>query len=220
MKEKSRFAFGDNWLRFPDDIDEDRISAVQEQLAGMLGRADLHSLTVLDIGSGSGLMSLAARRMGARVCSLDYDPKSVSCTRILRERFCSDDTYWDVEEGSILDASYVSRLGTFDIVCSWGVLHHTGDMPTALDNATTVVKPGGKLFVAIYNDQGGASRRWAAVKRLYVGSPKVLGFVILCLAAIQLWSKTIVIDTLRHASPLKRLRARERGMSLLRDLID
>jgi hypothetical protein len=57
------------------------------------------------------------------------------------------------------------------VVYSWGVLHHTGDMWTALGNIVPNLKAGGKLVVSIYNDQGGASRRWAALKRSFNKAP-------------------------------------------------
>ena len=94
----------------------------------MLSVNALEGKSFLDIGSGSGLFSLAARRLGARVHSFDYDPQSVACTRELKRRFYSDDAEWVIEEGSALDTAYLSGLGQFDVVYSWGVLHHTGDM--------------------------------------------------------------------------------------------
>src|SRR5262245_27430993 len=94
----------------------------------MLEIDSLAGLSFLDIGSGSGLFSLAARRLGARVHSFDYDPQSVACAAELRRRYFPGDPQWVVEEGSALDADYLTRLGKFDIVYSWGVLHHTGRM--------------------------------------------------------------------------------------------
>ena len=69
--------------------------------------------------------------------------------------------------GSALDATYLAGLGGFELVYSWGVLHHTGAMWQALENAAIPVVDGGRLFVAIYNDQGWISGYWRAVKRLY-----------------------------------------------------
>lgn len=82
----------------------------------------------LDVGSGSGLFSLAARRLGAQVYSFDYEPRSVACTNELERRYFPDDDRWIVTEGSVLDQASLDRLGSFDIVYSWGVLHHTGAM--------------------------------------------------------------------------------------------
>ncbi len=98
----------------------------------------------LDAGSGSGLFSLAAYRMGAEVMSFDADPDSVACTNRLRNRF-EDPPTWFVREGSLLDKAFLSTLQPADVVYCWGVAHHTGDMWKAIDNLTQLVAPGGLL---------------------------------------------------------------------------
>lgn len=168
-----RFAFGSNWARFLSVLDEDRIRAAERGLQQMLQCQRLDGLRFLDIGSGSGLSSLAARRLGARVHSFDYDPDSVACTRELRRRYHAGDPDWVVEHGSALDADYLRSLGAFDIVYSWGVLHHTGRMWDALENAAIPVAPEGRLFIAIYNDTGTQARRWRWIKKAYNGLPRL-----------------------------------------------
>src|SRR5207302_10440486 len=127
-----RFEFGKNWGRFLEVLDDERIGEAEESLKKMLEVEGLAGKSFLDIGSGSGLFSLAARRLGARVHSFDYDPQSVACAAELRRRYFPNDEDWVVEPGSALDEAYLNRLGTFDIVYSWGVLHHTGAMWQAL----------------------------------------------------------------------------------------
>ncbi|HJY29983.1 MAG TPA: methyltransferase domain-containing protein, partial [Pyrinomonadaceae bacterium] len=162
-----RFEFGENWSRFLEVLDDDRIRQAEDSLRKMLDTESLARQSFLDIGSGSGLFSLAARRLGASVYSVDFDPQSVACARELRRRYFPDDTSWKIEEGSALDADYLKSLGLFDVVYSWGVLHHTGDMWRALENAQLPVKHGGKLFIAIYNDTGTQTRRWKWIKKTY-----------------------------------------------------
>src|SRR5438876_9016826 len=137
-----RFEFGKNWSRFLILLDEPRIVRAEQSLKQMLEIENLEGRSFLDIGSGSGLFSLAARRLGARVHSFDYDPHSVACTKELRRRYFNNDPDWRIEEGSALDADYIKSVGPFDVVYSWGVLHHTGAMWTALDNAQLPVAAG------------------------------------------------------------------------------
>lgn len=163
-----RFAFGENWLRFLDSVDEGRIESSMSAIAEMEEVDDLLGRSFLDVGCGSGLSSLAARRLGASVHSFDYDAASVAAAEEMRRRYAPDDLEWTIEQGSILDREYVSSLGRYDVVYSWGVLHHTGDLDTALDHVVGLVAPDGLLHLAIYNDQGRMSEKWRAIKRRYV----------------------------------------------------
>ncbi len=95
-----RFEFGKNWNSFLSVLNEERISQAQASLREMLGCEGLQGKTCLDIGSGSGLFSLAARRLGATVCSVDYDPQSVACTEEMCFRYFPEDPGWSVEQGS------------------------------------------------------------------------------------------------------------------------
>lgn len=146
IEQKQRFKFGDNWQRFLTVLDEDRIIIAEKSLQKMLGVENLQGKTFLDAGSGSGLFSLVARRLGAMVHSFDYDPQSVACTAELKRRYFTDDPQWVVEEGSVLDEEYLGQLGQFDVVYSWGVLHHTGAMWQALENVAPMVDGGGAAF--------------------------------------------------------------------------
>lgn len=216
-----RFEFGKNWARFLNTLGEDRIRQAETSLQTMLGAGRLNGCSFLDLGCGSGLFSLAARRLGARVHSIDYDPQSVACAGELRRRYFPAGTDWQIEEGSALDRSYLESLGPFDVVYSWGVLHHTGAMWTALENAAIPVARGGRLFISIYNDQGPASRRWLAVKRLYNHLPAGLRFLLLLAVTVRLWWRRWVKDLLR-LRPFESWRRAgwERGMSAWYDAVD
>lgn len=138
-----RFAFGANWTRFLGTLNEARIAKAEQSLREMLGMDRLDGLRFLDAGSGSGLFSLAARRLGAKVHSFDFDPQSVACAQELKLRYFPDDAQWQIEQGSVLDDGYLGQMGQFDIVYSWGVLHHTGAMWQALENVVPLVAGGG-----------------------------------------------------------------------------
>src|SRR5262249_27988004 len=163
-----RFEFGRNWQRFLQCLDEERIAEAEKSLRTMLKVHSLDGKSFLDIGCGSGLFSLAAMRLGAaKVHSFDYDPRSVACAELLRQRKYLGTNKWTIEAGNVLDANYLSRLGEYDVVYSWGVLHHTGDMWRALGNVIPLVAKGGRLFIALYNDQGFRSTFWKKVKLIY-----------------------------------------------------
>jgi 2-polyprenyl-3-methyl-5-hydroxy-6-metoxy-1,4-benzoquinol methylase len=165
-RENLRFAFGKNWTSFAAGLDELRIAEAERSLRGLLGRERLDGIRFLDIGSGSGLSSLAARRLGATVRSFDYDRQSVECTNAVRDRFFPGDANWQVERGSILDRQYLTQLPRFDVVYSWGVLHHTGAMLEAIGNGAQLVTSGGIFVLALYRKTP-LCRFWAAEKRWY-----------------------------------------------------
>lgn len=220
VRQGQRFEFGKNWQQFLRELTEERIQAAAASLKSNLEVETFRGLTFLDVGCGSGLFSLAAHRLGALVHSLDYDPHSVACALELRRRYGSEDLPWTIEQGSALDPEYLGALGTFDVVYSWGVLHHTGSMWAALENMVPLVAPRGKLYIAIYNDQGTASRRWLAAKKLYNGK-RWLRPVLSGLCLVHVWWRPLVKDVLQgRPGHSWRDYRRRRGMSPWRDVVD
>ena len=108
----TKFAFGDNWLDFAKALTGAQVVASERCLERLLGTRNLSGLSFLDIGSGSGLSSLAARRLGAHVTSFDYDPQAVVCTRQLRDRFRPNDDEWSILQGSVLDEDFFDTLSS------------------------------------------------------------------------------------------------------------
>jgi SAM-dependent methyltransferase len=117
------------------------------------------------------------------------------------------------------------ELGTFDVVYSWGVLHHTGEMMRALELAQQRVAPGGLLAIAIYNDAGGRSVRWRWIKRCYLAVPAALRpvFAAIAIAPSEL---RMACSAVLRGQPLEYVRLwtryaeQKRGMSRWRDIVD
>lgn len=217
-----RFAFGSNWRAFIELVDERRIAAAADSLSGSLGTTDLTGRTFLDVGCGSGLFSLAAHRLGARVRSFDFDAESVAATVELRDRFAPGGD-WTVTQGSILDERFVESLGRSDVVYSWGVLHHTGDLWRAMELVHGLVAPNGLLYISVYNDQGFESRAWRRVKRRYNRSGPLVRRALLLGSAMYIGRRSVPRRLLEiagrdHVVPPRAPRAR--GMSARHDLID
>ena len=224
MTEERRFAFGKNWQAFLAALDEDRVNQAVRSLQGMLGLKSLAGKKFLDLGCGSGLFSLAAHRLGAEVVSLDFDADSVACTEELRQRFGDAALAWDVMQGSVLDGELMRSLGRADVVYSWGVLHHTGEMDRAIRLSCERVNPGGLFFIAIYNDQGGASRRWLKIKRAYNRIPSWLRPLWVVMVAGCYETKFALARLARLQNPLPfqewRAKRKDRGMSPWHDWVD
>jgi 2-polyprenyl-6-hydroxyphenyl methylase/3-demethylubiquinone-9 3-methyltransferase len=165
LDQESHFAFGKNWQDFAAKIDESRIEQAISDLSRLSGRNRLDGLRFLDIGCGSGLHALAAHRLGAsEVVGVDIDPDSVSASLATFARFAPTANA-RFETISVFDMT-PDHFGGFEIVYSWGVLHHTGDMDRALRTAAALVVPGGLFLVALY----GKTRLcgvWCRIKRWY-----------------------------------------------------
>jgi 2-polyprenyl-3-methyl-5-hydroxy-6-metoxy-1,4-benzoquinol methylase len=218
---KGSFEFGRNWQRYIENyFDAERVDIAERSLHDLIGE-DLAGKVFLDIGAGSGLFSLCAHMAGsASVVSVDVDLDSVDACRTLR-RAVGDPDNWEILHGSILDPEFVARLGAADIVYSWGVLHHTGDMYTALRRAATLVKPSGVLCIAIYNRVTRrflTSERWQKIKCLYNISPLPIRRAMEA-AYLAAWVARHVYrlrNPVRAGAEYKR----SRGMALRTDVID
>ncbi len=217
-----RFPFGKNWKSFLGRLDDDRVGEACRSLTELLRADTLQGRKFLDVGSGSGLFSLAAMRLGAdEVCSFDFDPASVECARELKRRYYPEDVRWRIIEGSVLDRMFLESLGRYDVVYSWGVLHHTGDMWRAIDNTLSLVNPEGVLAIAIYNDQGWRSKVWRGVKKVYCRIPRLLRAPVFFPIPLYFEGKWMAMDLMRGRVPFAAWRRQStRGMSPWHDWID
>lgn len=220
-EEDMRFGFGKNWAKFVEKHFNDEIlNKSKTDLLNFLKLDDLKGKSFLDIGCGSGLSSLAAHKAGAdQIYSFDYDPHSVATTRKLK-KWVGDPEGWQVSQGSILDDDYCATLEQADIVYSWGVLHHTGDVWHALENTKNLLKPDGLMFIALYEyDVASPSAEfWLDVKQRYnrsswFGKRK---FELWYVWRFDMGGKVSNLPLL-----IKKIRTRrERGMVFYNDLVD
>jgi SAM-dependent methyltransferase len=219
-----KFNFGKNWQSFLENFDSHRLRAAKKDIQIFLGIRNLTDMSFLDVGCGSGLSSLAAKSLGAKVFSFDNNLLSVECTKYLKFKFYNKDLDWKVSKGNILNKNFTKSLGVFDIVYAWGVLHHTGNQWKALQNTVSFCKPGTLLFLALYNDAGFDSKRWLKIKKRYQKIPNFLKkfYVIFIYFPSEFKNFIYFCITLKPFSYFKKIidYKKNRGMSYFHDMID
>lgn len=215
LDKESHFAFGKNWASYAELIDAGKLQKAMDDLARLAG--DLRGRTFLDIGCGSGIHSLAALRLGAvSVLAVDLDSDSVATTRRVLEQHAPEHTNWRVVERSVFDLA-PTDLGTFDVVYSWGVLHHTGAMYRAITAASGMVAQGGTFAFALYRKTL-LCGLWKVEKRWYAAASQ----------AAQQRARRIYVALFRAISTLRGQDFREyvatyqqlRGMDFEHDVHD
>lgn len=169
--EEMRYGFGKNWQEFIErTLSDDIVQKSVEHMKSFMRVDSLAGKSFLDIGCGSGIHSLAALRLGAeRVFAFDYDQNSVDTSLKVRE-WSQVKGDWHVQQGSVLDRAFMESLPKFDIVYSWGVLHHTGSMWEAVENAAIPMRPDGEFYIALYSSDiyvNPTPEFWIKLKRAY-----------------------------------------------------
>lgn len=219
---RDRFEFGRNWEFYSKRVDEDRIARAVEHLKESFGCDSMEGKTFLDVGSGSGLFSVAACRLGAEVTAFDFDDKSVATSERMLEVFAPSATY-RVMRGDATSAQFIESLPDFDFVYSWGVLHHTGEMWKSLRLLSALVRRGKSRWVlALYNDAGRTSTRWHLLKRIYVSQPWLRPMLIVW-TYVEFWLFHQMKAASKGQNPLaswKQYSETSRGMSPFRDIVD
>jgi SAM-dependent methyltransferase len=213
---ESHFKFGENWASFAGTIDAGVIAEAERGLLRLIPADEIAGRTFLDIGCGSGLHALAAARLGAkRIRAVDIDPQSVATTREVLSSMAPQSD-WSAETVSVFDLD-PDEIGRFDVVYSWGVLHHTGDLDGAMRRAAALVAPGGLFTFALYRATY-LDRFWVAEKRWYKSaSPGMQAF------AHRAYSRLFKLGlaaTGRRFSTYAAKKKTERGMDFDHDVHD
>lgn len=232
-----RFHFGKNWQRFVDKgFSEDKVTRSKSALSTMLGISSLEGMSFLDIGCGSGLSSLAALRLGATtVVSLDYDEQSVIAAQKLHA-YEGNPSNWNIFKGDVLDTQSLKNFSKFDIVYSWGVLHHTGDMARAIANSTIPLHQNGLLLLALYSHtayQNGevfgqpSPKEWLGIKHRYLKASDPIRRWMMIEYLWRRYFSTAHWDLRKLTHGAKELHARwksyqesQRGMDFITDIHD
>jgi len=209
------FSFGENWKDFLGSVRPESIEAAQRDIVDWLGGAGFAGRSVLDIGCGSGIHSFCFYQGGAQqLLSFDVDRHSVEATQSFWRR-AGQPANWTVMHGSVLDDGFTANLGRFDVVYSWGVLHHTGAMWEAVGRACKLVAPGGRLWISLYT-KGPTYPVHLALKQRY-NRASWLG------KKWMAWTEILRIMRRRMKqgqNPFTWNERRIRGMNVYHDLID
>jgi SAM-dependent methyltransferase len=219
MPQNTPFSFGKNWENFlHNHFSEERVAMAQKHLLYFLEVESLKGIYFLDIGCGSGIHSLAALKAEAqKIISFDYDHSSVAATQQIKD-MCNNPSNWTILQGSVLDKNFISSLEPADIVYSWGVLHHTGNLWEAVRNAASLITTGGLLYIAIY-EKNKDTDFWIKVKKIYNASPSIIKRIIERLFIANDYFSTLSFaklkDSFRHTN-----KKRARGMEFWTDLRD
>jgi 2-polyprenyl-6-hydroxyphenyl methylase/3-demethylubiquinone-9 3-methyltransferase len=207
------FDFGANWHEFSAErVDAARLAIASQSLQALLQRPNLNGLTILDVGCGSGLFSIAAAQLGAeKVMGVDVNPRCIAVSQSNHQRLIQQARV-TFRQASALNVSEMEALGKFDIVYAWGSLHHSGAMWQAISNVAKQVAPGGMLVLAIYNKHI-TSPIWTWIKWLYNQLP---GFGKQMMAFIFALIIYIAKFLVTRRNPLEK----ERGMDFWYDVVD
>lgn len=219
-----KFSFWKNWARFLERLNEKKINQAKDYLENFIwGKEKIEGKTVIDFWCWSGLMSLCFYLLWAKkIVSIDIDDNSINCTKYLKEKYCKQTNKWDILKGSILNENFIKSLWKYDIVYSWGVIHHTWNMWKWLDLIWKLVNNNWLLYIAIYNkyEKFPSSKLWLKIKKIYANS----NFLIRKIMYYLLIMEIIFMRIIKWQNPYKYIKDyyknSNRWMDFFRDVED
>jgi ubiquinone/menaquinone biosynthesis C-methylase UbiE len=141
---------------FFDAVTRERY-ARQPFMADAVGFTLYRGKRLLEIGCGLGTDLMEFARHGARVTGLDLTHASVA---LARRRFELESMAGQFAVGDAENMPFSDN--SFDVVYSFGVLHHTPDTRRAFGEVHRVLKPGGEAVIMLYHSHS---------SHLYLGYP-------------------------------------------------
>jgi SAM-dependent methyltransferase len=204
------FDFGKNWADYAKTLTPEKLAQAKAGLLALLPAEDWMGKSVLDIGCGSGVHAAAMTHLGIqKLTCVDYDPHSVATTVQVLRGSGQPNVDFSAQQADILSWKTAEK---FQIVYSWGVLHHTGNMWKAITNAADLVAPKGKFVIAIYHKTP-LCGAWRRVKWLYTYSPLPIKWLLNGFFYVFFYALALIMS---GKSPA----AGERGMNWWHDVKD
>jgi len=209
------FSFGKNWQSFAQTMSYERLDYAKQGITRLIPQKELVGKFVCDVGSGSGLHAMAFLSLGVeRVDCFDKDQVSVETSR----KLLANSTYksWKVFQADVLQ-DLPSLQYKYDIVYSWGVLHHTGNLVRAVENASKFCANQGLFVVALYR-RTLLCQFWKIEKSIYSKLPRVMRTMFDLSYAFAL----LLALTIRGRNPYRYVISyrEKRGMRFLVDVRD
>lgn len=131
--------------QFFDEVERFRYE-IQPFMRSIMEFDNFSDKRLLEIGCGLGTDLLQFARAGAIATGVDLTPASIE---LVKKRFAAEGIPVDAQ---VADAEHLPfEDDRFDVIYSFGVLHHTPDTQKSIDEVYRVLKPGGRILIMLYH---------------------------------------------------------------------